>query len=102
MSCVDTPPLLKVYCRTCRYFLDAQRSGQRRCLHPHARYWVDTSVAREQRYLTPDARNGHNDCLDFRPARLWERMLAVDPWAFLGVSILVLVLMLNLWFFLRR
>ena len=85
-----------VFCRDCRFFLDANRPQQQRCLHPHARYFVATAVEVEQRWRTPHARNAHNDCPDWRPWRRWERLRLVDP-AFLGVGGLLLVALMCAW-----
>jgi hypothetical protein len=95
MTLGETHVPAKVYCRECRYFLDARRMTQQRCLHPHAHYWVDTSVERVPQYRTPDARNAHNDCPDFRSLRAWERLVRKDPTVVLVVGLLVLALVLT-------
>jgi hypothetical protein len=102
MTHVETAPSSKVYCRDCLFFLEAQRYGQQRCLHPHAKYWIDTSVARVQRYRTPDDRNIHNDCQDFRRWRFWERIVTVDPKIMLGIVLLLSVVVVAAWPYLRR
>ena len=75
----------KVFCQHCRFFLDARRAQGRRCLHPHARFVVETAITRLQQWQTPQERNPGHDCRDFRPWRPWERLLMVDP-AFVLVS----------------
>src|SRR5438067_203517 len=47
---LDLEAMMPVFCCDCRFFLDAPRPTQRRCLHPHARSWVDTSVECQQRW----------------------------------------------------
>jgi hypothetical protein len=102
MTLVETHASPKVYCHDCLFFLDARRNSDRRCLHAHAKYWVETSVERVQQYRTPVERNAKNDCQDFRPWRLWERILMVDPKAWLVTGLLVSVWVLALWFLLQR
>jgi hypothetical protein len=95
MTLRETHTPSKVYCRECRFFLDARRCHDRRCLHPQARYWVDTSVERVPQYRTPAERNAHNDCPDFRPLRAWERLVRKDPTAVIVGGLLVLMLVLT-------
>ena len=83
MSHVGRP---KVFCRDCRFFLDANVPQRQRCLHPHTRYFVTTAVEFEQRWRTPGERNAHNDCPDWRLWRWWELLRKVDP-AFLCVGV---------------
>ena len=87
---------MPVYCRNCRFFLDARRPALRRCLHPHARYFRQTAVGQLQLWRPPEARNAHNDCRDYRPWRLWERVLLIDP-ALLAVGGVLLVVVLVVW-----
>jgi len=75
----------QVFCQHCRFFLGARRPGWRRCLHPHARVMVDIATERRQYWKTPQDRNSHNNCPDFRRWCWWERLLMVDP-ALLAVS----------------
>ena len=89
---------MPVFCCDCRFFLDATRPTQRRCLHPHARYWVDTSVECQQRWRTPTERNAHHDCRDFRPVCLWERLIRIDP-TYLMVGGLLLAVLVGVWWF---
>jgi hypothetical protein len=82
-----------VYCQHCRFFLEARRPAGRRCLHAHARYWVETPVAREQRWRTPHDRNRHHDCPDFRVLPSWEALVRVNPAVVAGLGLLSLTLL---------
>ena len=86
----------QVFCRNCRFFLDATRPGLRRCLHPHARYVRQTALAPLQLWRPPEARNAHNACADYRRLRLWERLVRIDP-AFLMVGGLLVVVLVWVW-----
>jgi hypothetical protein len=85
-----------VFCRDCRFFLDARRPPWRRCLHPHARFVVETATQRLQRWQTPQERNPDHTCGDFRSWRRWESLLMVDP-AFLLVGGLLGVVLIGVW-----
>jgi hypothetical protein len=86
----------QVFCQHCRFFLGARRPGWRRCLHPHARLTVASATEQLQSWKTPQQRNRHNDCPDFRPWRWWERLVMDDP-ATLAVSGLLGCVLLLVW-----